>query len=286
MPSPLTAPDTDFLAGMPDTVARALAEDIADGDITAELIDPAQMAQARIICREQIVICGRPWVDEVMRQVDADIRLDWQVAEGSVCAADSLVLTLSGRARSLLTAERTALNFLQTLSGTATAARHYARQVSHTSTEILDTRKTLPGLRLAQKYAVRTGGCANHRIGLYDAFLIKENHIAAAGSISAAISRARSLHPSRPVEVEVENLEQLTEALACSPDVIMLDNFSNETLADAVRLTAGRVKLEASGSYSEHMLADVAATGVDYISVGALTKHLRASDFSMRFIPA
>ena len=284
MPSPLTSPDIDFFKGIPETVARALAEDIGTGDITAELIEPGEQANARIICRDQAVICGAPWVNEVLSQVDSGLKVKWHCNEGDLCKPDDTIIELKGSARSLLTAERCALNFLQTLSATATTTRKYTQLTAHTKTEILDTRKTRPGLRLAQKYAVLTGGGTNHRIGLFDAFLIKENHIAAAGSITDAISRARTLHPERPVEVEIETLSQLKEALLCKPDVVMLDNFSNDLLVEAVNLNKGQTRLEASGNYDEHTLVKAAETGVDFISIGALTKHVTAVDFSMRIL--
>lgn len=276
-------PDIDYLAGLQETVTRALAEDIGDGDITAELIPADASASATVICRDTATICGRPWVDEVFRQIDDSITVTWHVAEGKRCQPHAEVFTATGPARALLTAERSALNFLQTLSGTATLASHYAALVEGTNLRILDTRKTLPGLRLAQKYAVRTGGCHNHRIGLYDAFLIKENHISACGSITAAIEAAHALHPDRPVEVEVETPEQLDEALAANCDIIMLDNFDLAALEEAVRRTDGKARLEASGGYNEKGIVAVAETGVDYISSGALTKNCQAVDFSMRF---
>ncbi len=272
----------DFLQDLSRTVAAALAEDIGSGDITAELIARDQTATATVITRETAVICGRPWVDEVFRQVDPDCRPLWRIGEGETGAAGSEVFRVSGRARSLLTAERCALNFLQTLSGVATTAERYARLVQHSRLRILDTRKTLPGLRLAQKYAVRCGGCHNHRIGLYDAFLIKENHIAACGGIGLAIERARSLHTDRRVEIEVESLEELQEALDAGADIVMLDNFALPQIREAVALTAGRAKLEASGGFDESLLLAVAETGVDYVSIGALTKHVHAIDFSLR----
>lgn len=274
--------DIDYLAGLQETVARALAEDIGDGDITAELIPADASASGTVICRDTATICGRPWVDEVFRQIDDSIAVTWHVAEGRRCHPHAEVFTVTGPARSLLTAERCALNFLQTLSGTATLASHYAALVEGTNLRILDTRKTLPGLRLAQKYAVRTGGCHNHRIGLYDAFLIKENHISACGGITAAIEAAHARHPDRPVEVEVETLEQLDEALEANCDIIMLDNFDLASLKEAVRRTDGKARLEASGGYNETGIVAVAETGVDYISSGALTKNCQAVDFSMR----
>lgn len=264
-------------------VRHALQEDIGAGDITAGLIPAGQTARARVITREPATLCGRPWVDEVMRQVDPRIRIEWLAAEGERVESDRLLFTAEGPARSLLTAERTALNFLQLLSGTATTCRRYADKVSGTGARLLDTRKTLPGLRTAQKYAVTVGGCFNHRIGLYDAFLIKENHIAACGSIGAAVARARQQAPGKPVEVEVENLDELQLALAAGCEVIMLDDFIIDQLRDAVALCQGRALLEASGGVNEANLRDVAETGIDYISIGGLTKHCHAIDLSMRF---
>ncbi|MEY4642086.1 MAG: hypothetical protein RLZZ227_2080 [Pseudomonadota bacterium] len=280
-----TYPDP-LLAGLQQTVAAALAEDLGSGDITAALVPETQQAEARVICREQAVICGQAWVDEVFRQVDPAITVRWHCSDGERILAGASVFIASGPARGLLTAERTALNFLQTLSGVATAAREYASLVQHTGVRILDTRKTVPGLRLAQKYAVRAGGCHNHRLGLYDAFLIKENHIAACGGVSAAIMTARKRNPGRPVEVEVETLTQLEEALAAGADIVMLDNFNLEQIRQAVVQTKGRAELEASGGYTAESLVAVAETGVDYISVGSLTKHVRATDFSMLFTNA
>lgn len=276
--------NTDFFQGLEQTVAAALAEDLGSGDITAELVPATQRVQARLICREAAVLCGRPWADEVFRQIDSDIQLEWHVGEGEALSDGCVVFTLQGPAPAVLSAERTALNFLQTLSGTATLASEYAALVKNTGLRILDTRKTIPGLRLAQKYAVLTGGCHNHRIGLYDAYLIKENHIAAAGGIANVIRTARQLHADRPVEIEVETIAQLQLALDAGADIVMLDNFSLEQLREAVALTAGRTILEASGGYAREDLAAVAATGVDCISIGALTKHLRATDFSLRFL--
>jgi nicotinate-nucleotide pyrophosphorylase (carboxylating) len=253
-------------ADLPITVQRALQEDLGDGDITAQLIASETQAIAHIFCRESAVLCGTAWADEVIRQLDNQVVIQWHVADGDV-----------------LSAERCMLNFLQTLSGTATLSRHYAQQVAHTEVRLLDTRKTIPGLRTAQKYAVLTGGCFNHRMGLYDAFLIKENHISACGSITAAVSRARMLHPHKPVEVEVEDLDQLQEALNTGADTIMLDNFALGLLHEAVAITAGRAKLEASGGINTSTLIPIAETGVDYISIGALTKDCKAIDLSMLF---
>jgi len=263
-------------------VRTALQEDVGKGDITAELIPASNQARARVISRQDAVICGSAWVDEVFRQVDPEVQIEWLVQDGDRVSRDQVLFHLQGSARSLLTGERAALNFLQTLSGTATISYEYARRVAETPVRLLDTRKTIPGLRLAQKYAVRCGGCFNHRIGLYDAFLIKENHIMACGGIKQAIQTARSNHPGRPVEIEVETEEQLERALVAGADIVMLDNFSPERMVAAVRQTAGRAKLEASGNITDDNLLEYAITGVDYISIGALTKHCRAVDLSMR----
>jgi nicotinate-nucleotide pyrophosphorylase (carboxylating) len=264
-------------------VALALAEDIGGGDLTAALIAAATRAEATVISRESAVLCGTAWFNEVFRQLDPSIRVTWQVQDGERIHTDQLLCLLQGPARTLLSGERTALNFLQTLSATATAARRYADAVAGTRAAILDTRKTLPGLRLAQKYAVRCGGCQNHRLGLFDAILIKENHILAAGSITQAITQARRLHPGITLEVEVENLDELAEALAAQPDIVMLDNFELDTLRQAVIQVDRRVKLEASGNVNLDTVRAIAETGVDYISVGSLTKDLKAIDLSMRF---
>ena len=266
-----------------DCVRRALAEDIGSGDLTAALIDAQARAGAQVLAREAAVLCGCAWFEEVFRQLDQNIHVEWQAQDGDEIRANQVLCRLAGRARGLLSGERTALNFLQTLSGTATAARRYAEAVQGTHAVILDTRKTLPGLRRAQKYAVRVGGARNHRLGLFDGILIKENHIAAAGGIAAAIAAARRQGTRVPVEIEVENLEQLRAALAAGADMLLLDNFDLDGLRTAVRDTAGRAKLEASGGVNLEGVRAVAETGVDYISVGALTKHLRAVDLSMRF---
>ncbi|MBI59112.1 MULTISPECIES: carboxylating nicotinate-nucleotide diphosphorylase [Spongiibacter] len=264
------------------TVRAALNEDIGSGDITAMLISEKEYASAKIISRESAIVCGRDWVDEVFRQVDNSVTVHWFVADGQKVAPDTVLFELRGPARALLTGERSALNFLQLLSGTATTCREYADIVAHTKVKLLDTRKTIPGLRTAQKYAVTCGGCHNHRIGLYDAFLIKENHIAACGGIDKAVQRARDIAPDKPVEVEVETLAELDTALAANADIIMLDNFSLSDMRKGVEVTGGRAKLEASGNVSKETLAAIAETGVDYISIGALTKHARAIDLSMR----
>ena len=265
-----------------DQTARALQEDVATGDITARLIAENAQASARIITREDGVLCGKDFVNETFQQVDSSCQLTWQASDGDAIAADSLLCRITGPARALLTAERTALNFLQLLSGTASTAAHYAARVAHTRVTLLDTRKTIPGLRLAQKYAVTCGGCDNHRIGLFDAFLIKENHIAAAGGISAAVLAARQIAPDKPVEVEVENADELKQALDAGADRIMLDNFSVPDLKAAVAYTNGRAQLEASGNVTDETLVSIAETGVDLISIGALTKHVTALDLSMR----
>jgi nicotinate-nucleotide pyrophosphorylase (carboxylating) len=265
-------------------VRAAIAEDVGSGDITAALIPAASEARARVITREDGVLCGRAWVDAVFEEIDPAITLAWQVADGDRVAADQELFTLRGPARGLLTGERTALNFLQLLSGTATRCRHYANRVAGTGVRLLDTRKTIPGLRIAQKYAVHCGGCHNHRVGLYDAFLIKENHIAACGGIASAVRTARATAAGIPVEVEVENLEELDQALAAGADRVMLDNFTLEQLAAAVRVASGRTELEASGNVTEETLRPIAETGVDYISIGALTKDCKALDLSMRLL--
>lgn len=272
----------DLAAHIEADVRRALAEDIGSGDITAQLIPAERQGRARVITRESAVVCGTAWVDEVFRQLDPAVQVRWHVADGEAVEADKLLFELQGPARALLSGERTALNFLQTLSGVATVCRYFADRVEGTGVKLLDTRKTLPGLRLAQKYAVTCGGCHNHRIGLYDAFLIKENHIAACGGIAAAVAAAHGIAPGRPVEVEVEDLDELREALEAGADIVMLDELSLEDMRIAVELNAGRARLEASGGVSEQTLRQIAETGVDYISIGSLTKHLRAVDLSMR----
>jgi nicotinate-nucleotide pyrophosphorylase (carboxylating) len=265
-----------------ENVKNALKEDIGSGDITAQLIPSDQQAKASIITRENCVFCGRDWVTEVFAQLDASVLIEWNINDGEFAPRNSILFTLSGNARSLLTGERAALNFVQTLSGTATTSRYYAKLVAHTQVKLLDTRKTLPGLRDAQKYAVACGGCHNHRIGLYDAFLIKENHIAACNGIAAAVATARTIAPGKPVEVEVENLEELNQALIANADIVMLDNFTLEDMRKAVAINQGQAKLEASGNVTETTLPLIAETGVDFISIGALTKHCRAVDLSMR----
>ena len=265
-----------------ENVAQSLREDIGDGDITARLIPADKRAKGRVITRETATIAGREWVNEVFRQVDPSVELTWQVSDGDTVSPDQVLFTMEGPARSLLSAERAALNWLQTLSGVATSCAAYAARVAHTQVRLLDTRKTLPGLRLAQKYAVTCGGCFNHRIGLWGAFLIKENHIAACGSIAKAIEAAHRIAPGKPVEVETENLDGLAQALKAGADIIMLDEFSLEDMRTAVATTGGKAKLEASGGINADTLVPVAESGVDYISIGALTKDVKALDLSMR----
>jgi nicotinate-nucleotide pyrophosphorylase (carboxylating) len=265
-------------------VRAALAEDVGSGDVSAELIDADARGQARVITREAGIFCGEPWVRETCRQISGAVRIDFGVNDGDPVTPEQTLFALEGPARALLTAERTMLNFVQLLSGTATRARHYADLIAGTSAKLLDTRKTIPGLRIAQKYAVRCGGGRNHRMGLFDAFLIKENHIAAAGSIGAAIARARALRPELTLEVEVENLTELREVIAGKADIAMLDNFSLEDTREAVKLARGAVLLEASGGIDENTIKDIAATGVDYISSGIITKQVIPMDLSMRFL--
>lgn len=273
----------DFTQAIINQVANALDEDVGSGDISAALIDTESSLQTELLVREDAVLCGTPWFDEVFRQCDPSIAIDWYFRDGDSIAADSVVGTVSGAARALLTAERCALNFLQTLSGTATITRDYVSRIAHTDCRILDTRKTIPQLRIAQKYAVRCGGGDNHRIGLFDAYLIKENHLAACGGIASAVERARSLDPGRLLEVEVESVEQLQQAIDAGVDRALLDNFSLEQIQQAVALTERRIELEASGNVDIDSLVAIAESGVDFISIGGLTKHLRAIDFSLRY---
>ena len=275
---PATASD------IPQCVARALEEDIGSGDITAQLIAADKQATAIVISREAATICGRPWVDEVFKQLDRNIQVVWHVEEGERVAPDTTLLSLTGNARMLLTGERTALNFLQTLSATANLARQYADRVKGTEVRILDTRKTIPGLRLAQKYAVTVGGCHNHRIGLYDAFLIKENHIAACGGIAQAVAKARQIAADKLVEVEVENLEELQQALDAKADVVMLDNFSPADIEQLTSIDLGHTKIEVSGNITDKSVKHYLSSSVSYISSGSLTKHIQAIDLSMRLI--
>ncbi|MGI9324481.1 MAG: carboxylating nicotinate-nucleotide diphosphorylase [Pseudomonadales bacterium] len=270
-------------AAIAANVDAAIAEDVGSGDITAELVAAKTQATGRVITREPGVMCGIPWAERTREMIDPSLTIDWQVSDGEVLSADQTLFTISGRARGILTAERTMLNFIQVLSGTATQTAAYVAGVAGTEAKVLDTRKTLPGLRLAQKYAVTCGGGHNHRIGLFDAFLIKENHIAAAGSITQAIETAGRNHPGLPIEVEVERIGQMREAIAARADIIMLDNFSLDETRAAVVENAGRAKLEASGNVDESTITDIARTGVDYISIGNLTKKVVPLDLSMRF---
>tara|TARA_B100001079_G_scaffold8211_1_gene6855 strand:+ start:5315 stop:6145 length:831 start_codon:yes stop_codon:yes gene_type:complete len=266
------------------TVQSALSEDLGSGDLTASIIDQTAVASARLISRERAIFCGREWFNEVYNQLDPTIQTNWEVNDGETIRPDQMLCQLAGPARSLLSGERTALNFIQTLSGTASTTRTFVKAIEGTTTRILDTRKTLPGLRMAQKYAVSIGGGCNHRIGLFDGVLIKENHIQAAGSITRAVEiAARSATPGVLLEVEVENLTQLKEALSTSVSRILLDNFTRETLQQAVTLTQGKAELEASGNITLENVQSIARTGVDFISIGAITKHLQAIDFSLLF---
>jgi nicotinate-nucleotide pyrophosphorylase (carboxylating) len=272
-------------ADLPDQVSRALREDIGSGDVTAELIPLQQHSRARVLCRQAAVLCGTAWFNETFRQLDPSVQVNWHLAEAASVAPDTILCEIAGPARSVLTGERTALNFLQLLSGTATVTQRYVQALAGTQCRVLDTRKTIPGLRSAQKYAVRCGGGQNHRIGLYDLVLIKENHIAAAGSISAAVSAARSHTPALRVEVETESLEQVREALAARADIVLLDNFDLDAMREAVALNRShphRALLESSGGVTLATLRTIAQTGVDYISVGSLTKNVEAVDLSLR----
>lgn len=279
----LSPPEPEAIAA---DVARALAEDLGSGDVTADLLPADAHARAAVVCRQRAVIAGGPWFDACFRALDPHIVIQWQVAEGERVDAGRTLCTLQGTTRAIVSAERPALNFLQTLSATASAAAAYAEAVAGTGTRILDTRKTLPGLRLAQKYAVRAGGACNHRMGLYDAVMLKENHIAAAGSIAAAAQSARRLHPGVPLIIEVETLSELDQALAVRPERILLDDFTIEAMLEAVRRSGRSVPLEVSGGVELERLAEIAGTGVDYISVGAITKHVQAVDLSLRLLPA
>jgi nicotinate-nucleotide pyrophosphorylase (carboxylating) len=275
-----------YQINIPKQVEDALLEDLGgeisvENDITAMLIDADEMMSAKIITREDCVICGTAWVDEVFAQINKDVKLDWQCEDGVKLKANDTIVYIKGNARAVLTAERSALNFLQTLSGTATTTASYVKYLDGTHTKLLDTRKTLPGMRQAQKYAVTCGQGMNHRMGLYDAFLIKENHIQACGGIKNAVSKAKQMQPGSPIEVEVENLEELKEAINAGVNTIMLDNFSTERIHEAVVINAGRCKLEVSGNITFARLQELAATGVDYISSGALTKHVTAIDLSL-----
>ncbi len=275
---------TQIQADIKQGVQLALAEDIGSGDITAQLIPADKHSHARIISRDDATIAGCAWVDEVFKQLDSTVEVIWHAQDGQHVQANDTLFELKGPSRSLLTGERTALNFLQTLSAVATKCTHYSQQVKHTQVKLLDTRKTIPGMRNALKYAVTQGGCFNHRIGLYDAFLIKENHINACGSIKQAIEQAKIIAPGKPVEVEVEGFEELNQALDAGADIIMLDNFSIEETKQAVEHANGKAKLEASGNITDKTLVNIAETGVDYISIGTLTKDIKAVDLSMRMV--
>jgi len=263
-------------------VARAFAEDIGPGDATADLLDPQATATAVLTCRENAVLCGTAWFDACFRTLDPDVRIEWLAHDGDRVAAGSAICRMAGKARALVTAERSALNFLQMLSATATVTARYVDAIAGTRTRVLDTRKTIPGLRMAQKYAVRCGGGTNHRIGLFDAMMLKENHIIAAGGIPAAVRAARTIHPNLPLIVEVETLDELAQAIAAGADRALLDNFTPAMLTDAVALAVGRIPLEVSGNVELDTIRTIAETGVDFISSGALTKHVRAIDLSLR----
>jgi nicotinate-nucleotide pyrophosphorylase (carboxylating) len=271
-------------ASFEQNLLAALLEDVGTGDLTGKLVPEAPRAKARVIVREEAVLCGAPWFEGIMLAVDQDIEIDWQYAEGDLMAADSVVCTIEGSPRSLLTAERAALNFLQLLSGVASATRKYVDVIAGTRAKILDTRKTLPGLRQAQKYAVRVGGGANQRMALYDGILIKENHIAAAGGITPALNAAAALNAGVTIQVEVESIAELEEALAAGAVSILLDNFDLDMMAEAVRINDGRALLEASGGINLQTVRAIAETGVDRISVGSLTKDVRATDYSLRIV--
>jgi nicotinate-nucleotide pyrophosphorylase (carboxylating) len=273
-----------ILDDIPQCVARALAEDTGSGDITAQLIADSKKARATVISRDVAVICGRPWVDEVFYQLDPATVIEWHIAEGDSVTENQPLFSISGKARALLTGERCALNFLQTLSGTATTAREYANLAKNTHIQILDSRKTIPGLRLAQKYAVLIGGCNNHRIGLYDAFLIKENHIIACGGIPEAVAAARKIAPTKIIEVEVESVSQLQHAVAAKADIVMLDNFSTGELQQLQNLDLGETKIEVSGNITDQSIQKYLHLPIDFISSGSLTKHIRAIDLSMRLV--
>ena len=265
-------------------VAAALREDVGAEDVSAALIPASTTAHARVITRENGVFCGAPWVSETARQVDPEMTITWSVQDADSVSENQTLFELKGPARSLLTAERTMLNFVQLLSGTASKTAKYANLIAHTDTVLLDTRKTIPGLRIAQKYAVTCGGGSNHRMGLFDAYLLKENHIAAAGSIAAAVKAARTQHPELPLEVETENLGELEQAISAGSDIAIIDNFSLADTRTAVAMADSRIKLEASGGIDEKTITDIAATGVDYISIGEVTKNIDPLDLSMRFI--
>ncbi len=273
-----------FPKNIKEQVLSALHEDIGSGDITARLIKPETCLEVKLICREQAILCGTQWFELSFFQLDPNIRIEWFATDGAFLQADQTVCKIKGAAQAILTAERTALNFLQTLSATASITHHYSSLIKQTNCKILDTRKTIPNLRQAQKYAVQCGGGLNHRIGLYDAFLLKENHLAACGDMASAVKIAREIKPDALLEIEVENLDQLQMAIDCKVDRVLLDNFSLDMLRQSVILNNTRIKLEASGNITQENILDVAKTGVDFISIGALTKHVQAIDFSLRFI--
>lgn len=272
-----------FFEDLARNVEMALHEDLGSGDLTADLIAPSTQAHARVITREAAIICGRPWFDAVFQYIDPNIRIEWHCTEGQAVEPNQLLCEIQGSARTILTAERSALNFLQTLSATATVTAQYVAALSESKTRLLDTRKTLPGLRLAQKYAVNIGGGTNHRFGLYDAILIKENHIMACGGLIQAVAQAKRLHPNVKIEVETESLQEVEQAVNAGADIIMLDNFSYDAILQAVAWVNGRAQLEVSGNVELAQLRELAKTGVDFISTGAITKHIQAIDLSMRF---
>ncbi|MGC9386332.1 MAG: carboxylating nicotinate-nucleotide diphosphorylase [Hydrogenovibrio sp.] len=276
-------PDIDYFADLHTNVQQALAEDIGTGDLSADFLPETANAQAWVLLKQDAVVCGRPWFDEVMRQVDSAIHVTWHCHEGDALPSGSRVCEITGPATAILSAERSALNFLQTLSGTATVTQHYVEALKGFGTHLLDTRKTLPGLRLAQKYAVHCGGGTNHRVGLYDAILLKENHLMAAGGLLQAVKMARQKHPGKTLEVETETLTEVEQALQAGADIIMLDNFTLSNIRTAVKMVNRKAKLEVSGNVELAHLVELADTGVDFISTGAITKHLQAIDYSMRF---
>lgn len=282
--NPFAPFDAALVEAFEANIQAALSEDVGTGDVTGRLVRENEWVKAHVIVRENAVLCGAPWFEAVMKQLDARIRIEWHYAEGAMMRADSEVCAIEAPARALLTAERTALNFLQLLSGVATATRQYVDVVQGTRASILDTRKTLPGMRLAQKYAVRVGGGKNQRLALYDGILIKENHIAAAGGITAAMRAAHALNAGVPIQIEVENLDELEQALGAGATSVLLDNFSLEMMREAVKLTNGRAVLEASGGVNMSSVRSIAETGVDRISIGSLTKDVRATDYSLRVI--
>ncbi|MGB0944183.1 MAG: carboxylating nicotinate-nucleotide diphosphorylase [Marinomonas sp.] len=280
----MTPNDAQLQHQITSQVSQALAEDIGSGDITAQLIPSSENIKANVITRENAILCGKAWVEEVFKQLDQSVEISWFAEEGEQLSANQKIFSLSGNARSILTGERCALNFLQSLSYTASVSREYAQLVAGTKLTVLDTRKTIPGWRLAQKYAVTVGGAQNHRVGLYDAFLIKENHIMAAGSIENAVKQAQTIAPGKTIEVETESLAEVEQAVEAGADIIMLDNFSLKMMEEAVSTYGDKVKFEASGNMTKQDLLDVANTGVDFVSVGALTKHLQAIDLSLRVV--